>query len=96
MSLHIGSNAAHDQGAPGGQHSPSLTETNFSPFEQGKHRLHNPSPRVSLYILYFMQWFCAYVYEFLCNLVALWKPLHEYLVYTYETLDDDSVLYLVM
>jgi hypothetical protein len=32
----------------------------------------------------------------LWNLVALWKPLHEYLVYTYERLDDVSVLCLIM
>jgi hypothetical protein len=39
--LRIGSNATLDQGTLGGQHSPSLAETNFSPSEQGKHRLHN-------------------------------------------------------
>jgi hypothetical protein len=39
--LRIGSNAARDQGALKGQHSPSHAETNFSPSEQGKHQLHN-------------------------------------------------------
>jgi hypothetical protein len=48
MSLRIGSNTARDQGALGGQHLPSLVKSNFSPFEQGKYRLHNPSPRSSL------------------------------------------------
>jgi hypothetical protein len=33
----IGSNSARDQGALGGQHSPSCAETNSSSFEQGKY-----------------------------------------------------------
>jgi hypothetical protein len=37
----IGSNSAHDQGALGGQHSPSRAKTNSPSFEQGKNLLHN-------------------------------------------------------
>jgi hypothetical protein len=37
----IGSNSTRDQGALGGQHSPSCAETNPPSFEQGKHRVHN-------------------------------------------------------
>jgi hypothetical protein len=37
-------------------------KTNFLLFfSKGKHRLHNPSPRSSLYNLYFMQC-CAFMY----------------------------------
>jgi hypothetical protein len=49
MSLHIGPNAARDQGALGGEHSPSCAETNFSRSEQGKDQL---------------QWLCTYIWEF--------------------------------
>jgi hypothetical protein len=41
ISFHIGSNTTHDQGALGGQHSPSRAETNFSSSEPGKLLLHN-------------------------------------------------------
>jgi hypothetical protein len=41
MSCRIGPNAEVDQGAVGGQPSRSI-EANIS-FEQGKHRMHNPS-----------------------------------------------------
>jgi hypothetical protein len=30
------------------------------------------------------------------NLVALWTPLEEYLVYTYERKDNDSMICLVV
>jgi hypothetical protein len=36
--------------------------TNFlSLLSKDKDQLHNPSPRSSLYNLYFMQWLCIYV-----------------------------------
>jgi hypothetical protein len=54
MSYHIDSNTALKQGAFGGQQLQSFPETNSPSFEEGKHRLHNPSHRVSLYNLYFM------------------------------------------
>jgi hypothetical protein len=41
MTLRIGSNVVHDQGALGRQHSLSRTETIFSPSKKGKHRFHN-------------------------------------------------------
>jgi hypothetical protein len=37
----VGSNAARDQGALGGQHSPSRIETISPSLEQGKHQLYN-------------------------------------------------------
>jgi hypothetical protein len=42
MSCHIGPNAEAEQGAVGGQPSGSFAEADIS-FEQGKHRMHNPS-----------------------------------------------------
>jgi hypothetical protein len=42
MSCRIGPNTELEQGAAGGQLSPSFKEANPFP-EQGKHRMHNPS-----------------------------------------------------
>jgi hypothetical protein len=53
MSCHIGPNAEFEQGAIRGQPSRSFEEANLFP-EQGKHRMHTPSHRVSLYNIYFM------------------------------------------
>jgi hypothetical protein len=53
MPCHIGPNTEVEQGAVGGQPSRSFEEANIS-FEQGKHRMHTPSDRVSLYNIYFM------------------------------------------
>jgi hypothetical protein len=53
MSCHIGPNAELKQGAFGGQSSQSFEEANIFP-DQGKHRMHTPSHRVSVYNIYFM------------------------------------------
>jgi hypothetical protein len=54
MSCHIGPNTELEQGAAGGQPSPSFEEANPFP-EQGKHRMHNPSISFTLqYLLYVM------------------------------------------
>jgi hypothetical protein len=53
MSCHIGPNVEVEQGAVGGQPSRSFQEANIS-FEQGKHRMHTTSHRVSIYNIYFL------------------------------------------
>jgi hypothetical protein len=52
MPCRIGPNTELEQGAIGGQPSPSFEEANPFP-EQDKHRMHNPSIG-SLYNIYFM------------------------------------------
>jgi hypothetical protein len=80
MPCHIGSNTALEQGVFGGQHMTSFTETNPLSFEQGKHRLHNPSHRVSLYNLYFISIIVHLDIGVQWNLVALRTPLQVILV----------------
>jgi hypothetical protein len=75
MSCRIGSNTTLEQGAFGGRHSPSFDETNTPSFEQGKHQLHNPSHRVSLYNLYFVFIIVHLRVGVQWNLVVLRTPL---------------------
>jgi hypothetical protein len=70
MTCHVGPNTEFKQGAVEGQPSRSFEEANFFP-EQGKHRLHIPSHRVSLYNLYFMSMLVHLRIGVLWSLVAL-------------------------
>jgi hypothetical protein len=71
MSYRIGSNTELEQGAFGGQHWRSFPKTNSPSVEQGKHRLHNRSHRVSFYNRYIMFMIVHLCIEVQWNLVAL-------------------------
>jgi hypothetical protein len=83
MSCHIGPNTELEQGAFGGQPSRSFEEAILFP-EQGKHRIHTPSHRVSLYNIYFVFMIVHLRVGVWWKLVALWTPLQEYLVYPHD------------